>query len=80
MTVVTRARPGPARRDSCDARSPARRSPLRADFRGRSCCRWPRTNHAGPRLGPIDDAGFVKVYERLIGKPMAEAKGKGECK
>jgi putative dehydrogenase len=30
---------------------------------------------AAQGLGPIDDAGFVKVYESFTGKPIAEAKG-----
>jgi hypothetical protein len=29
-------------------------------------------------LGPIDDAGFVKVYEGFTGKRIAGAKNEGE--
>jgi 3-hydroxyisobutyrate dehydrogenase len=34
---------------------------------------------AAKGLGPIDDAGLVKVYESFIGKPIAAAKGEGEA-
>jgi putative dehydrogenase len=33
---------------------------------------------ASQGLGPIDDAGFVKVYEGFTGKRIADAKGGGE--
>jgi L-threonate 2-dehydrogenase len=33
---------------------------------------------AAKGLGPIDDAGLVKVYESFIGKSVAAAKGEGE--
>ena len=31
---------------------------------------------AAQGLGPIDDAGLVKVYESFTGKPIAGARGK----
>ena len=49
---------------------------------GKDCacrCRWPRPPPGGddgrrPGLGPIDDAGFVKVYESFTGKRIAAAR------
>jgi 3-hydroxyisobutyrate dehydrogenase-like beta-hydroxyacid dehydrogenase len=33
---------------------------------------------AAQGLGPIDDAGFVKVYESFTGKRIADAQGGGK--
>jgi hypothetical protein len=33
---------------------------------------------AAQGLGPIDDAGLVKVYESFTGKPVAGAKDEGQ--